>query len=266
VNPFLHHEQADAVDDVMLAVREHVCEDLPAYTDALCHAFKSANAIFTTPRYAEFFWHCASRVPGWIADVVLANATKESEGATKLFWLWQRVNYNDEVESGVLRHAKDESRHSRLFLELARVGFPALDGREIERLGGVLPDVRRVANAKSDGVISEEDLIDHLIQMNIGEIRTRIHVQFLAPVIHAVAPNESRNRVRQILRGLIHDEVHHIGYTAKLMERWARAGDAALIKTLYAKRLQDFNLITIQETEGAVRAFGGGQFPDLLEI
>jgi hypothetical protein len=167
----------------------------------------------------------------------------------------------------VLRHAKDESRHSRLFLELSRVAFPtAVDDSLVQRLDEALPDVRRRTPQKSAVRIPGELLIDHLVQMNIGEIRTRIHVQLLAPVVHALAPPEGRRRVRQILDGLVLDEVRHIGYTARLMERWASSGDAQLVRDLYAERLQDFHRITIEETESAVRAYGQGRFPELLEI
>ncbi|MGX4585338.1 hypothetical protein [Paenibacillus chitinolyticus] len=259
----------DHVEDVLTAVRNYIDDDLSHYTNSLITAFELTDPVFTREKYSEFFWHCASTVPGWLANVVLANATAESEGSTKLFNLWKTVNYNKEVEDGVLFHAKDESRHSHLFIKLVELAFPyLLDTSEIEQLKRSLPDIRKQEHQKIDHHTQEELLIDHLVQMNIGEIRTRIHMQLLAPVIHAFAPIENKQKVKRILRGLVRDEVRHIGYTAKLMEKWSQNSkvDRKLIKNLYQKRLKDFNLITIQETEASVRSFGQGRFPELLEI
>ena len=52
----------------------------------------------------------------------------------------------------------------------------------------------------------------------------------------------------------------------KLMEGWARDGDADYITRLYRGRLRTFNQITVAQTEAAVHKYGQGQFPDLLEI
>jgi len=267
VTGFGHEIGVDADRDVLIAIREFTGEDLGIYSDSLTNAFESVKPIFTSPRYAEFFWHCATSVPGWIPQVVLGNAAKESEGSEKLFRIWQQVDYNREVEEAVLRHAKDESRHSRLFLELTRIAFPDSPVcTDIGRLDRELPDVRKREGRKCLPRLDENQLIDSLVQINIGEIRTRIHVLFFAPVIHELAPRESRERVKNILFGLVHDEVRHIGYTATLMERWARTGDRQRIHDLYRSRLAEFSRITVAETEDAVRKFGQNRFPELLEI
>jgi hypothetical protein len=126
--------------------------------------------------------------------------------------------------------------------------------------------VRKLEPRKSTSSISEEHLIDHLVQMNIGEIRTRIHMHLIAPVVHAFAPDEHKHRVRNILTGLIADEVRHIAYTAKLLEAWASTGFSRTIKVLFEERLKEFDAITISQTEHAIRSFGRGEFPDLLEV
>lgn len=254
-------------DDVLEAVRGHLALDVPHYSDSLRAAFEATDPVFGRPRYSEFFWHCASTVPGWLAEVTLANAAAESHGSLKLFQLWQTVNYNAELEKLVLVHAKDESRHSRLFVDLVELAFPRSSVPAVlARLRETLPDVRRAEPIKQIKLTSEEILIDHLVQMNIGEIRTREHMNLLAPAIHAFAPTENRAQVRKILEGLARDEVRHIAYTAELMERWCTDGQSARVAALYRQRLHDFNVITVQQTEGAIRDFGHGRFPDLLEL
>jgi hypothetical protein len=254
-------------EDVLAAVREYVDHDLPLYTECLRAAFREVEPIFARKRYSEFFWHCASTVPGWLPEVVLANAEVESAGSAKLLSLWQGVDYNTEVEAAVLGHAEDESRHSRVFLKLARHAFPrTIDTSLVEEMARTLPDVRGKQHVKSPTRINEVTLIDHLVQMNIGEIRTRLHMHLLAPTVAAFTPEETKPKVELILTSLVRDEVRHIGYTARLMEVWANSGAATLVRTLYAQRLRDFDVITFEQTAPAVRSYGQGRFPTLLEL
>jgi hypothetical protein len=254
--------------DVLLdIVRESTKHDLPHYSESLRAAFLKVDPVFTRPRYAEFFWHCASRVPGYVPRVVLANGKAESEGSEKLFELWQGVENQPQVEKGVLAHAADESRHARIFVRLTELAFPGhfLPSTllEFERS---LPDVRRLKTLKVDLKLPDNFVIDHLVQMNIGEIRTRLHVHLFAPIVYGLTPATNKEAVRRLFEGLVRDEVRHISYTALLMEQWAQGGAATLIRQLYAGRLHTFNKITYTQTQAAVDAYGQGLFPDLVEI
>ncbi len=262
--PYPH--TADATD-VLDAVRGFADQDLPFYTESVSRAFADCDPVFTRPGYAQFFWHCASTVPGWLAKVVLSNAEAESHGSAKLLALWERVEYDEHVERQILVHGRDESRHSRLFLELTELVFQDLvDPGFVDVLRTSLPDIRGVEYHKVGRPLDESALIDALVQMNIGEIRTRVHLQMFAPVLYALAPPEHQQSVERILRGLARDEIRHIGYTAALLESWAGDGADELVRDLFSERLRDFNLITISQTEDSVRAFGQGRFPQLLEV
>jgi hypothetical protein len=268
----LRHYVADVcsdayIDELLAVVREHVDDDLPHYSDALRVAFADVEPVFTRRRYAEFFWQCATRVPGYVPRVILANGPAEGEGSQKLFELWRSVHSNREVEHGVLKHAVDESRHSRLFVRLTEAAFPEFLSEEAgARFEATLPDIRRKPRVKAPMPIPTDHVIDHLVQMNIGEIRTRLHMHLFAPIVFGLTPRDDRTKTRRILDVLVRDEVRHIGYTAVLMEAWARDGADDLIKRLYAGRLRTFNRITVEQTEEAVRKYGRGAFPDLLEI
>ena len=50
--------------------------------------------------------------------------------------------------------------------------------------------------------------------------------------------------VRRILDSLLRDETQHIAYTARLIERAAKASGAAHVIDLMLERLRDFNQIT----------------------
>jgi hypothetical protein len=255
------------VTRLLEAVREHTQHDLPFYSNALRSAFVKIDPVFVRESYARFFFHCASTVPGWIQRVVLANGKGESEGSESLLRLWQGVDYNDRVATEVLVHAKDESRHARMFVNMTQMAFPnflAVD--ELRRFANSLPDVRAMDHGKSPTPIPENHLIDHLVQMNIGEIRTRLHMHLFAPVIFYLTPEENKHSIRNHLEILASDEMQHIGYTARLMESWAEDGNAGLIEKLYLGRLNTFNKITIAHTRLAMDQHGQGRFPDLLEI
>jgi hypothetical protein len=73
-------------------------------------------------------------------------------------------------------------------------------------------------------------------------------------------------RVGNILEGLVSDEIRHISYTARFIESWCSNGDTKRISSLYRERLDDFNRLTIAQTQSSVQSYGQGKFPNLLEI
>lgn len=254
-------------EDLLSALREFSDSDLPHFTDCVRSSFGDFDPAFTRPRYGEFFFHCASTVPGWLSRVVMANCDAESQGSEKLFWLWRGSASNEQISRDVMVHAKDEARHSRVFISLLEHSFPkaysedALNSKR-ESLFKVTPSITKSPRHS----LPEEELIDHLVQMNMGEIRTRIHMVLLAPVIYALTPADSKPRVQQMLEGLVTDEIRHINYTAHFIESWCQNGASKRVKQLYSSRLVDFHRVTVEQTEVSVRAYGNGQYPDLLEI
>lgn len=255
------------IQDLLAIIREHAQDELPFYTDCLLGAYSRVDPVFLRQGYADFFWHCASTVPKWMPKVVLSNGKAESEGSNNLLSLWKQVHDQDFVADQVMIHAKDESRHSRMFIRMVQLAFPGFATQaDLDDFERSLPDVRKGSHEKLVTRLPTNHIIDHLVQMNIGEIRTRLHMHLFAPVIHNFAPGENKASIRGFLNTLVGDEVRHISYTALLMERWAEAGDFSLIKNLYLGRLNTFNKITIEQTRDAVADYGAGMFPDLLEM
>ncbi|TAZ73925.1 hypothetical protein ELH70_15335 [Rhizobium ruizarguesonis] len=255
------------VEDVLVHVRARYNSDLPHFTDCIRSAFSEVDAVFWRDQYLGFYWKCVTNVPGYIQDVVIANADAESHGSEGLHDLWQKVHGISEVEDGIRNHYLDESRHARLFLHLTDLSFPEyLREADETRLRNGLFDAPNASREKDDLEASIEYIIDNMIQMNIGEIRTRSHMFMIGPVLTAYAPREYKERVDGILGGLVYDEVTHIGYTANIMEEWCRNGHKKLIKDLYKRRLRDFNKFTIDQTRASVELYGQGAFPDIFEI
>jgi hypothetical protein len=152
-------------------------------------------------------------------------------------------------------------------VHLTQLAFPGFrTDADVQDWKDGLFDATAAPREKSDVAASLPIVLDNLVQMNIGEIRTRAHMFMIGPVLTAFAPSENREQVDGILSGLVYDEVSHIGYTACLMEKWCEAGHKPLIEQLYARRLRDFNRYTIEQTRHSIELYGGGKFPDLLEI
>lgn len=257
--------KAPSINEILFQLKDFNDNDLSQFSFIATSSFEKVTPVFTKPRYVDFFWHCASTVPGWIDQVVLANAEAESQGSKKLLDLWKSTVVNKAIEDAILFHAKDESRHSHLFVKLTSVAF----GRNEEELRGIRNGLTRITSAdlkKDESTVSDDVLIDNLIQMNMGEIRTLIHMHFLGPIIFAMTPKANKDKVFNILQGLAKDEIVHIGYTSKLIEDWCSDGNYQLAKEIYNRRLLDFHLLTIQQTETAVKQYGDNRFPDLLEI
>ncbi|HJV43538.1 hypothetical protein [Caulobacter sp.] len=259
-------ETTPYVEALLEEIRKHVDHDLPNYTDAFRAAFRRNDPVFIRAGYGEFFFHCAANVPGWMQRTLLLNAQGEGEGAVGLARLARGVAFDAAVARQVEEHARDEARHSRMFANIAQLAFPqGLAPERMEAFAAALPDIRPILDAPAEKVC-EGHLIDNLVQMNIGEVRTRLHMHLFAPVVFHVAPEGSRDRVRGQLEILAHDEMRHIGYTALLMENWARSGDKNRIEALYLGRLNTFNQLTITHTRHAVERYGQGRFPNLLEL
>jgi hypothetical protein len=259
--------QIPTIDNILLDLKEYNDNDLSQFTGILKESFKSVQPVFTKQKYVDFFWQCASTVPGWIEQVVLANADAESEGSKKLLELWKSTTVNKEIEDSILFHARDESRHSHLFVKLVSMAFPNTYSKEdLKNQKNSLTKIKPADLQKNNEIVSDNILLDHLIQMNMGEIRTLVHMHFLGPVIYSMTPKESQDKVATILQGLAKDEVVHIGYTSKLIEDWCSDGNYELAKSLYRERLYDFHKLTVEQTEDTIKQYGQNRYPMLLEI
>ena len=257
----------DHVCDLLEEVRLFSDADLPFYSDCISRGFENVAPVFTKKLYSDFFFHCASIVPGWLARVVLANADAESQGSEKLHYLWRGALANNKISTDVLEHAKDEAGHSRIFVSLVHQVFPsAYSDEALLKKRKSLFRIDKASLEIDRFCLPEDELIDHLVQMNMGEIRTRIHMQLLSPVLFAFTPTANREYVSDVLHRLVTDEVRHINYTAQFIEAWCQDGDKARICDLYTHRLRDFHELTINQTRSAVHAYGQGRFPEILEI
>jgi hypothetical protein len=197
-------------------------------------------------------YRLVSRDPTWLANSLVSNAAKEGEGSRKLWELAGRT-HDPEVAEQIRRHAIDEARHARLYILMIDIAFPdAMDKACRSALNDLSPGYTLRDQPKNQLLSADAQVLDEIIQMNIGEIRTRIHQLLLRPVIQAHCPSESRNKLKRVLDSLLLDETRHIEYTARLVEQAFAGGYSDFIQRTTSRRLDEFNEITLQEVGGLV--------------
>lgn len=230
------------------ALRTHGGEAWRHYRQALITACKKSPPPFGTRNYGDIYRDAATD-PYWLATSLMTNAEREGEGAGQL-WDLAACTPDAGVAGQIRRHAIDESGHARAYIALLDLAFPgAVDEEFHAQLATLSPGYTRHSPLQPhDGSPYAHPItVDDLIQMNIAEIRTRIHHLLQRPMLLAHCAADRRERLVRILDRLLFDETRHIAYTAALIEGFAGDGEAELVKRLMQERLSDFNAITNED-------------------
>jgi len=194
--------------------------------------------------------------PRWLANSLVANASKEGEGSRKLWNLVARVE-DGSIAEKVRLHAIDESRHALIYIALLNLAFPkAVSAAQLRALRRLSPGYASFDRPAPLAPSTTAIVMDELVQMNIGEIRTRIHQLMLRPVITLHCPRGNRAKLGAMMDALLDDETRHIAYTAQIIDDFAAKGSATAVTNLFSRRLADFNDITLEEV--GQRSFDGG--------
>jgi hypothetical protein len=232
----------------MKALAEQTDRQLSGYGQALSLACDKTSPLFGKERYAKLYREAAVD-PQWMTVSLISNAEREGDGAGRL-WTLAACTEEPVVSEKIKQHAIDESRHARAYLAMLDLVFPgAADG-----------DFRRQLNTLSPGYGQKDHpapvqgspfahpvTLDELIQMNIAEIRTRVHHIFQRPLILAHCPKKMRARLTKILDSLLFDETRHILYTAELIEQYWKQNASDEVNRLMCDRMADFNEVTARE-------------------
>jgi hypothetical protein len=229
------------------ALRERCPLVLTQYENALIAACDRFPPPFGSKSYGDVYRRAASE-PEWLAMSLLANAEREGDGSARL-WNLAGSTPDPDLASELRQHAVDESRHSRWYVAMFDVAFPdALDPELRPYADAFSPGytLRETPSANPDSPFSHAITLDDLIQMNIAEIRTRIHHLLQRPMLSAHCSSDRRSKLQPLMDKLLYDETSHVHYTAARIEQHIRSGSADAFD-LMAERLNDFNIITHEE-------------------
>lgn len=219
-------------------------KDLNNYLSVMDEAFSNDPPPFLFADYGDAFRECAMN-PYWMIQSLISNSVKEGEGARDLWTLAGRIE-NPIVREKVVQHAKDEAKHARMYVGLIKVVFPgALQKQDECRVLERAPSFPAVCVPDSE-FYSDEMIIDLLMQINLGEFRTRVHQLLMTPVLECIC---STNLIKlEALLGVIaKDELNHLYYTAEIIDDWIGFGNLTKSMAILAKRLRQFNDLTIRE-------------------
>lgn len=244
--------QGNAAAELTLrALSESAKDDLGCYARALTSAAAAVNPAYGLAWYGEHYRQVACDAD-WFAGSLVDNASVEGDGARKLWALAAQCagSVGTPISEKIRRHAIDESRHAQYYIRIVDIIFPhsISAGLRLE-LDQISPHyLPTSAPPASLPPKTAERVIDELVQMNIGEIRTRINQLLLRPVAHAYCGDHGdHDALQRILDRLMRDETRHIHYTAKILEDYSRHGYRSLVRNVMATRMHDFNMITLDE-------------------
>ena len=248
----------NAAELTLESLRAHYGAAGPYYREALIAACRKAPPPFGTKKYEKIYRDVA-KDPNWMAMSLIQNAQGEGEGSGHL-WDLAACTPDVRVAAHIKAHAIDESRHAKAYLAMLDLTFPDVVDNELRaQLDTLSPgyNQRSPLEPHEGSAYASAATLDDLIQMNIAEIRTLVHHLIQRPMLLAYCAPERRHRLALLHDRLRLDEARHIGYTATLIEEFARRGEADAVKRLMQERMSDFNAITNED-------LGRGAFkPDL---
>lgn len=215
----------------------------PKYWSAASKAFAAVDPPFGLAWYGELFRKYALDL-SWLANLLILNAQKEADGARQLWAFAGRIG-NEHCRQKVRLHAIDESHHADFYISILGLVFPdSYSQEQLQEYHKISPGFKTSDQVETTPASHENAVMDEIIQMNIGEIRTLINQLLMKPVLSVLCPEKNRERFVKLTDALCADEASHIAYTADLIES---LGEQGFVTSMYERRLSDFKQITLKE-------------------
>ncbi|MGY4182939.1 hypothetical protein ACVIHH_008230 [Bradyrhizobium sp. USDA 4518] len=206
---------------------------------------KEVPPFFQAGYGTSFRYHVEN--PYWVIQSLISNAIKEGEGSRDLASVADSCESQD-LMSDLAIHIGDEARHCRMYLQLIDTVFPvALTDDLRQTLFQKFPSVTYDKTSLNVPLQPPWKMLDYLIQINLGEVRTRIHQKLLEPVLHAYCPEENKESLCRTLCKLAGDECCHIKYTASRIGALSREFSEVAVRDLFLRRFCEFNRYTDKE-------------------
>jgi hypothetical protein len=219
-------------------------EDVGSYLMYLEAAVASEPPPFFAAEYGESFRAQVGN-PVWVIQSLISNAIKEGEGSRDLALIADSCA-SAGLYSDLAEHVTDEAKHCRMYVSLIDTVFPtAVPDHVREAIVSKYPPARYSRQPGTQ--IGDWKLLDYLIQINLGEIRTRLHQKLMEPVLEAYCPDDNKDRLCSTLCALASDECCHIRYTASRIGALAREFRSIDVQALFSRRVEEFNLYTLRE-------------------
>jgi len=220
-----------------------------SYGQALRSAFLASPPIYATTGFADHYRKRA-RDRSWFASLLVSDCDLEGYSAGQLARYASEVG-DERFACGLIAHAADEARHSRIFASLLVGVFPQLEDTALrEKLAGMAPRLKSRGYGSTVGFGAvDEGLLSSAILINLHEVKALVLEHLLRPLALAHAPEANRGKIGRQLQVLIEDEVQHIRYSAEYIRHAAASGWDAAITEMMAEYQALMNEVTEQEIE-----------------
>lgn len=228
--------------------------NLPNYYAALNNACESNPPPYGESWFGEEYRRM-SRDPSWFANLLISDADLEGYSAKQL-WIYANCVTDSALAHDLRLHAIDEARHSRLFGKLLFTIFPSTVTTELrEKLEEMSPKLQiKEVNEEVDNsqIMTYDESLNSLILINLFEIKALVLQRLLQPTLFAYGNSGMNPRIQSTTNSLIVDEIRHISYTAKYLEKAATTGYYDYICMAMADFQKYLNHVTLDQFETAV--------------
>jgi hypothetical protein len=199
----------------------------PEYTQGkvlrniLCRVISTEAPAHCRKWYADLFFNFASDV-SWLSKNIIENAINEYEGARKAVNLAAVIPLGLDVglKPLLLQHARDEWHHAKMFLALFDFLLPNYHlehgfRQEMEQTFSLFPDPEGGLEKQN---LTSREFLDHMVQINLGELRTRYQVKLFKQIVEVACPQNNIRKACSLVDKLTDDENRHVAYSAMVIE------------------------------------------------
>ncbi|MHC5131828.1 hypothetical protein ACYSTU_11850 [Pseudomonas glycinis] len=220
-------------------------KERPLYEQALRNACSSVPPPYGMKWFGEEF-RIKGRDASWFGGLLISDAHMEGYSAGRLWQYGERIS-DKALSEGMLRHARDEAKHSKLFGKILVEVFPQVQSAELsEKLRSFVP-LFPVPNGALIEPPGFEELLNSLILINLYEIKALVLGRLLSPLALAHAPEMNRLKISKMLGCILNDEAHHVKYSADFIEAACAAGYHDYVCSAFEEFQKTLNIITESE-------------------
>lgn len=236
--------------DTLAALHASARRRIPFFLDCLREACAVSPPPYGEAWYGEVYRRRASD-PAWLADLFAGYSAEECRASQRLATLRGRgFGVFTQLQDRLLkRHQADEARHVASFLEYSEAVFP---DRAVGYLKNELhTDAQRVGGesvASADVV----QLATEIIDINIGEVKNRVHLVLMRDAALRHAGPDRLELVRRVADRMVRDEVSHVFYTALVLQGFVGICHSQDLLQRYIERFASFNEQIRQEMNGVL--------------
>lgn len=222
---------------------------LHQYRELIDLAFASVQPAYATQSFGDLFRR-RGRDATWVASLLASDSYTEGYSATRL-WQYASSLPDKSMELALMRHAKDEAKHSKLFATAVLKTFPQLGGPSLRSsLESNTPNLDQVD--VRDLLLnppSQDELLSSMLLINLYEVKALFLCMMTKPVALAHAPAENTSGLGKLFDSIAQDEGHHIRYTAAYLEEACNQGHRQVVESMLREFQESINQVTHNDLE-----------------